>query len=124
MAKRKTDEQEAPEVVEAEPTAMTVEAQPAKSVNGLADDEAIEIRHPDTGQEYGVSVKAYKDLYQPVGYLPVRKGDNTLLPGTEGALDPEAMPEPAPAPIYPEVEVEDGPVTPNVGDTPQGAPKE
>jgi|SRR6478735_1197542 len=77
-----------------QPTDIEPVAAPAgTTLKGLEDTDEIEIIHPDTGQTYGVSVKAFNDLYKPAGFEPTRKGNNELLPG-----DPRA-PKDVPAPV-------------------------
>jgi hypothetical protein len=51
------------------------------SLEGLPDNYQIEIAHPDTGQTYGVSVKAFRERWQLQGFEPVRMGTGGLLPG-------------------------------------------
>lgn len=76
------------------------------SLDGLKDSDEIEIVHEETGQTYGVSVKAYHDLYEPLGYKPTRQADNTLLPGDPRAPKAETLPADTPAPIIPNAEGE------------------
>src|SRR5690348_10754148 len=93
MAKTKDD---APKVPATDMGATPV---PKADLKGLNDNDAIEIVHPDTGQTYGVSVKAFKDLYEPLGYQPTRMADNSLLPGDERAA--KDAPANQPAPVLP-----------------------
>lgn len=76
------------------------------SLDGLKDADEIEIVNTKTGQTYGVTVKAYRDLYEPNGFEPTRKADNTLLPGDPRAPEADTIPADAPAPIIPNAEGE------------------
>lgn len=71
------------------------------STEGLKDADEIEVTHPDTGQTYGMTVKAFHDLYEPLGYRPVRMGNGLLLPGDKRAPASESVPANAPAPVMP-----------------------
>jgi len=96
MPAKKDAENKEPDALTQQPTDITPVAAPeGATLKGLADEDEIEIIHPDTGQTYGVSVKAYNDLYKPAGFQPTRKGDNTLLPGDERA--PKDVPADNPA---------------------------
>lgn len=76
------------------------------SIDDLKDHEEIEIVNTKTGQTYGVSVKAYKDLYEPLGFEPTRKADNTLLPGDPRAPEADTVPADAAPPVLPNAEGE------------------
>lgn len=76
---------------------------------GLNPEDAVEILHPTTGQAYGVSVAAFRELYEPQGYVITRRGDGTLLPDHPDAVPAEVIPEDNPSipqPV-PETEAED-----------------
>lgn len=77
------------------------------SLDGLDAATEIEIVHPDTGQRYGVSVAAYRDLYEPQGFKPARQGDNTLLPGDPRAPEAGSIPADMPAAIVPTPDEDD-----------------
>jgi len=79
----------APEAADPAPiTPADLVAPKGATLEGLEDTDEIEIIHPDTGQTYGVSVKAFQDLYEPQGFEPIRQGTGQLLPG-----DPRAPKE-------------------------------
>ena len=59
----------------------------------LAPETEVEISHPDTGQDYGVTLQAFRDLYQPLGYVVDRRADNTPL-HPDQVEAPESGPEP------------------------------
>lgn len=107
MAKRKADTTDNAEAtVDAGlPVVMTSPrdepAPQGATLDGLSDETEIEIVHPDTKQTYGVSVAAFRDLYEPLGYKPTRQADNTLLPGDPRAPRAATVPDNAPAPIVP-----------------------
>jgi hypothetical protein len=94
MAKAKND------AATVKPTDMGATPVPKADLKGLNENDAIEIVHPDTGQTYGVSVKAYHDLYEPLGYVPTRMADSSLLPGDERAATD--VPANQPAPVLPQ----------------------
>lgn len=75
------------------------------SVAGLKDSDEIEVVHPKTNQTYGVSVKAYKDLYEPAGFVPTRMGNGELLP--DDPRKPADVPEDVP-PVVVSPEAETG----------------
>lgn len=107
MAKRKADTTENAEATteSAEPQLMVsprdTPAPEGASLDGLDDAQEIEIVHPETKQTYGVTVAAYRDLYEPLGYKPTRQADNTLLPGDPRAPEADTVPADAPAPVVP-----------------------
>lgn len=58
----------------------------------LDEADQVEFAHLETGQRYGGSVKAFRDLYEPLGYEIVTMGDGTLPPGHPDAPDPATIP--------------------------------
>lgn len=68
-----------------EQTALAPEPQPTAHAEGVRNSDEVEITHPKTGQSYGVSYKAFKDLYEPEGFRITRMADGSLLPGDDRA---------------------------------------
>lgn len=57
----------------------------------LDDAIEVEIEHPQTGQRYGMSMVAYRELYEPLGYEVTGRSDGQPL--DKDAVAPERGPE-------------------------------
>lgn len=104
MATRKTKEStdqntEATEV-DAEPLAVAApEPVSDADLKSLDDAVPVEIEHTETRQRYGVTMGAYRELYEPIGYIVTKRADGVPLPSA--APD---VPDNAPAPVFPQLE--------------------